>query len=362
MLAPSFNLIDRPAMGPTQHQYSPTTQVAEKVMRRIEIAKVSRPTATAARRPTADPLFQVARNLQDCLAFASFKAQNGWQDRTLSTIETEVTEKLSKRKRPYPEDLNTSDASSTLSEDASTSSRHTITKYRDPTRSYAAHRKRVRATSNTGRHTQSVSWSRENNVGCIPSMNRPHTVDVPFSSLQDSPMFDAPSTPPTHDDDLAVPAMQAPSSSIISSSPPRTPPPPAHRNLARPKQAGAELLHYLGEPHTPTVHVQHISSTVKDRPSTPAHHISSSRLQTPGNLSLLNGLLHTPGNFNLAEFCNVTPSPAQAQFGRVSLLGQSPVPSARRTLNFESSTHASPATQRQLGRGLALQLGDELRR
>lgn len=192
-------------------------------------------------------------------------------------------------------------------------------------------------------------------------MNKSHTVDVPFPSLQDSPMFDAPSTP-THEDDLGVPAMQEPSSSIISSSPPRTPPPPSHRNLTRSKQAGAELLHNLGEPQTPTVHVQHISSTVKGRPSTPPHHPSTTHLQTPGSFELFNHTLHTPGHFNLAEFCNVTPSPAQAQFGRVSLLGPSSVHSARRTLNFDNSTHASPIAQRQLGTALALQLGDELRK
>src|SRR2546429_167241 len=58
---------------------------------------------------------QVARNLQDCLALASFKAQNGWQDRTLRAIEPEVTEQL-KRKRPYSSSDILSDTSSSISE------------------------------------------------------------------------------------------------------------------------------------------------------------------------------------------------------------------------------------------------------
>lgn len=297
------------------------------------------------------------------MAFASFKAQNGWQDRTLSTIEPEITEKLSRRKRPHPDDLQTSDASSTVSDDLSSDSTHTITSFRDPARSYPESRKRLRAVSNVEMNAHSMNWGQDNHSLPQPSLvlDRSHTAEAAYPSLQDSPMFDAPSTP-ADEEDLNMPAMQEPSSSIISSSPPRTPP-PTRRNLTAPKQAGADLLQHLGQsPRTPAVHIHHISSTTRDRPSTPPHYLTAGLLQTPGNLGLFNGALSTPGNFNLAEFCNVTPSPAPAQFGRVSMLGRTPTRSTRRTLNFDTFSLPSPSSQPSSSRGLALHLGEELSR
>lgn len=337
-------------MAPTQqHHMSTTAQVAEKVMRRIEIAKV-------------------ARNLQDCLAFASFKAQNGWQDRTLSTIEPEITEKLARRKRPYPEDINIPDNSTTGSEGVHSSSSQPAVSS-DPAQSYAESRKRVRASSSSGleRSGQHAGW-RQNSVitQSSPVPDRPHTMEAAsYPSLQDSPMFDAPSSPEEGEHENKIPSMQEPSSSIISSSPPRTPP-PNRRTLTNTKQAGADLLLYLANsPRTPAVHVQHISSTSKD-PATPPHqhtNLPSSVMQTPGNLGLFNGALQTPGNFNLADFCNVTPSPGQAQFNHQSTpaMGRTPHRSTRRGLNFDSLVPPSPSNSKQ-SQGLALHLGEELNR
>lgn len=345
MSALGFDPIDTMAMDPTQRQHSLVTQAAQKIMRRIEIAKVSSPASTADR-STADPSLQVVRDLQDCLAFASFKAQNGWQDCTLDTIEPDVAEKLSRRKSAYRKDSNTSSVCSTLLEDARTSLRHGITDYRGSARSYAEHRKRVRATFDTGRHTQSVSCAQEHNVGYVPSMNRPRTVDVPFPPLQNSLMFDTASVPP-HIVDLAVSATQEHPSSVVSSSSPETPLPTAHRIHVHSKQAGAELLHYLGEPQTSATYVHHISSTAQGQPST-LHYVSSSRPQTPVDYALLNSAPHTPSNFDLAEFCNITPPPVPAHSSRVCLVGQSFAHTARCTLDLESSTYASPAAQWQL--------------
>ncbi|KAK5942605.1 hypothetical protein PMZ80_005170 [Knufia obscura] len=337
-------------MAPTQQQQPmDANHVAEKITRRIEIAKV-------------------ARNLQDCLAFASFKSINGWEARTLSSIEPELTEKLARRKRPYPEDLNTSDSSSTFSENIlGPSSQPVISNSAQP---YVESRKRVRASSSSRLEGGGLraGWAQNNGMTQLsPVLDRPQTMDAPYPSLQDSPMFDAPSASEDEDQDAGMPAMQEPSSSVISSSPPRTPP-PARRNLANTKQAGADLLLYLANsPRTPVVHVHHISSTSKDHPSTPPHqhaNLPSSVMQTPGNLGLFNGALQTPGNFNLAEFCNVTPSPAQAQFNKhgTPALGRTPQRSARRCLNFDALAPPSPPHQRQDSRGLALQLGDELQR
>ena len=174
-------------------------------------------------------------------------------------------------------------------------------------------------------------------------------------------MFDAPSAE-DEDQENHVP----PSSSIVSSSPPRTPP-PNRPHLAGTKQASADLLLYLANsPRTPAVHVRHISSATKGMPTTPPHQYATlpSSAMTPGNLGLFNGALQTPGNFNLADFCNVTPSPAQAQFkhDRTPLPGATPYRTTRRSLNFDALLPPSPSDARKASQGLALNLGDNLNR
>lgn len=286
----------------------------------------------------------------------------------MSSIEPEITEKLARRKRPYPEDLNASDSSSTISDDVLGLPSQLVVS--NSAQSYSESRKRVRASTSSRLETGGphAGWGQNNGMAqSSPVLDRSQTMDAPYPSLQDSPMFDAPSASEDEDQDANVPAMQEPSSSIVSSSPPRTPP-PTRGNLANTKQAGADLLLYLASsPRTPSVHVQHISSTSKTHPSTPPRqhvNLPSSAMQTPSNLGLFNGALQTPGNFNLADFCNVTPSPAQAQFNRNSTpaLGRTPHRSARRSLNFDALAPPSPSDRRKPSRGLALELGDELER
>ncbi|KIX07620.1 uncharacterized protein Z518_02273 [Rhinocladiella mackenziei CBS 650.93] len=357
-------------MASQQHPYA-AAQVAEKVMRRVEIAKV-------------------ARNLQDCLAFASFKAQNGWQDRTLSTIEPEFTEKL-KRKRPFIEDDIPSDASSgtddefipTSSIASNRFSKPASTTFKVPEPPFVA-RKRVRSSSTTGLERQSSScttWKQDHRLAqSSPLLGRSqssqknsllHTdpAGVP-NSHDDSPMFDVHSDDEDHD--LPMPSFaNEPSSSILSSSPPRTPPPTKHLLNVNAKQAGADLLLYLANSpsRSPAIHVHRASTSSKDPPSTPPQHsrLPSSVMTTPGtHLGLFNGALQTPAqNFNLADFCNVTPSPAQPQWGsRTPNIAKTPSRFARRSLNFDSvqPSTASPTLSRKTptSQGLALQLGDEL--
>ncbi|KAG5440637.1 hypothetical protein PCK2_000347 [Pneumocystis canis] len=61
---------------------------------------------------------------------------------------------------------------------------------------------------------------------------------------------------------------------------------------------------------------------------------------------------HTPQNFDLSDFVNITPSPAQAVWTRTPT-------SARKRLTFDTSNAASPATPDSL-RLDALELGKEL--
>ena len=180
-------------------------------------------------------------------------------------------------------------------------------------------------------------------------------------------MFDVHSE--DEDLDLAVPSFaHEPSSSILSSSPPRTPPPTRRPHSVHPKQAGADLLLYLANSPSRSPAIIHHAS--REPPSTPPSqhtHLPSSVMTTPGNsLGLFNGALHTPGqNFNLADFCNVTPSPAQAQWGgRTPNIAKTPSRFAKRSLNFDTlqPPSGSPTLARKppTSQGLALQLGDEL--
>ena len=176
-------------------------------------------------------------------------------------------------------------------------------------------------------------------------------------------MFDVPSDDEDHDHQRG--SFVEPSSSIVSSSPPRTPP-PTRRNHQNSKHSGADLLLYLANSpsRSPAINITHISSSSKEAPSTPPSqhaHLPSSVMNTPGaSMGLFNGALQTPGpNFNLADFCNVTPSPAQAQWG-----SRTPSRLGPRALNFDSlhPPTNSPNLQRKppTSQGLALQLGEEL--
>lgn len=323
-------------------------------------------------------IFQVARNLQDCLAFASFKAQNGWQDRTLSTIEPEFTEKL-KRKRPFLEDDLPSDGSSPDDEFLPMSSiaNNRFSKpsngaFKVPEHPFGG-RKRVRASSIGLEKSNTTTWKQDPRLaqsspvlGRSQSFQDHNLFQAQLAALpqnqEDSPMFDVHSDDEENDHPMPSFANE-PSSSILSSSPPRTPPPTKHLLNANAKQTGADLLLYLANsPRSPAVRV------AREPPSTPPSqhtHLPSSVMTTP-QLGLFNGALQTPGqNFNLADFCNVTPSPAQAQWGgRTPNLAKTPSRfAARRSLNFDTlQPGGSPTLQRKTNnsRGLALELGEEL--
>ncbi|RMD39461.1 hypothetical protein DV735_g5662, partial [Chaetothyriales sp. CBS 134920] len=352
-------------MSASQHPFA-ASQVAEKVMRRIEIAKV-------------------ARNLHDCLAFASFKAQNGWQDRTLKSLQPEMTEKL-KRKRPRFDEEDTASEASGFSDDPictapashrrsrpSTAAAQKLPDLEYPT---TTTRKRVRSASSTfAAGSRPWSWRQSNGLpqtspALVNARDGFDADTTPRPAQEDSPMFDAPSDDEGHGAPLPSFA-GGQSSSIISSSPPRTPP-PVRRQAPAAKQSGADLLLYLANSpsRSPAVHVAQLSSSSKPAPSTPPPqhtHLPSSILNTPGqNMGLFNGALQTPGhNFNFADFCNVTPSPGEAHWGSRTP-GPAKTPSRLNYSRFESDNLGLPINnsllqrQRPGSQGLALQLGEEL--
>ena len=167
------------------------------------------------------------------------------------------------------------------------------------------------------------------------------------------------------------------SSSIVSSSPPRTPPPNRSRlvgdtKAAHSTQGGADLLLYLANSPTPArVAGGGKQSGAPDfLPSTPPtqHAGLPSLISTPGGGVTTN--FGTPSQgFNLADFVNVTPSPAQVQWPSRTPRAAPKTPvggkEVRKRLNFDSlvpPTGCSPASKSPEKRpGLALQLGEELR-
>ncbi|GAM83301.1 hypothetical protein ANO11243_012880 [Dothideomycetidae sp. 11243] len=166
--------------------------------------------------------------------------------------------------------------------------------------------------------------------------------------------------------------------SMIQSSPPRTPPPQRHlvhkesnvswSRTPRTGEEGADLLMFLATSPTP----QNGPRTQIVPPSTPPHRttpLPSSIMNTPGNSNNLFGLPNTPSNnFNFADFCNVTPSPAQPQWPKTPATAKTPlaVSSARRRLNFDNLLPPSMSPcmpSRDASRkdtGLGMDLGGEL--
>ncbi|KAL1991382.1 hypothetical protein VTN49DRAFT_5374 [Thermomyces lanuginosus] len=232
-----------------------------------------------------------------------------------------------------------------------------------------ASRKRVRSNSITERPTKlpKMSWKSAHDLpASSPGFSRhmpiysnhPPTVDSSSSVHVTSDEENDPEPPPSSYGEV--------SSSMISSSPPRTPPPKPAR-LARidkdidAENSGADLLLYLANSPTPA---RNNSKQTPHPPSTPpSRYAGPSLTPTPGG-----GLFNfgTPKEqFNLSDYVNVTPSPAQRQLSSRTPGNLSKTPllrSARKSLNFDNLMPPgleSPTERRSSG--LPLELGEELR-
>lgn len=365
------------AMAAPQNPSYPGSDIAEKVLRRAEIAKV-------------------ARNLQDRLALANFKAQNGWQNRTLRAIEPEVTEQL-RRKRPYSSGDRLSDASSTSSEeylhdisspltgpafsDDMPGSHHSrCSQLKVPSFSFSqgsGSHKRLRSSFNTQplkTSTRKRSWKQKYDLPqSSPVFQRPQ---LALSNLNHSFVSDAATIPEPrhirsstfssrtviHDDEEDLPVYSfnhcQSSPGMVASSPLRTPSPTQHR-IREPhaKETGADLLVYLANSpsrspaidHRPSHPTRRTVNAVEPPSTPPSQHntttndnsLPSSFLSTPTTNATNNlALFSTPGQqFNFADFVNVTPSPAQAPWGaRTPVVNKTPAATwvARRGLNFDA--------------------------
>ncbi|KAL1303128.1 hypothetical protein AAFC00_006561 [Neodothiora populina] len=376
--------------------------VASKVIRRIEVSKMT-------------------RALQNRLALANVKIKHGWENLSIDTIEPQIDQQLNKRKRPISSaDSSLSEASSSVSSrfhsiNGFVSSPITAPMFSDEVprsgSNYSNKRPRVAdysrfpASSNQGgRKTRSAavvqSWKRNHRLPESSPVyhtrhshfNRStHVSKLSFISEGTTIPDDALSPEQSEDDDADLPVLsfnvtaasfqQPPHPTNINSSPPQTPP-RSRRNLdksthiswsrtPRTGDDGADLLMYLATSPTPAN-----TGTAKTRiipPSTPPSKttpLPSSMMSTPGGTNGLFGFgFNTPSqNFNFSDFCNVTPSPAQGTWPKTPGTAKTPnaAREARRKLNFDSllPPSSSPEVTRTSNArktDLSMELGGVLR-
>lgn len=351
----------------------------------------------------------MTRALQNRLALASVKIQNGWDTTPLDTLEPRIELEL-KRKRPGSSNCGLSDTSSSVSERyvpaghvdsspltapifsddgpksgssrSSKRSRHVPAAVPAPfpSRKRPALLQKPRAAS----HSYRNSWKRSHRLPESSPSYRSHSLRLTTSQHGASlSLVSEVSTVPdgafsvshSEDDDSDLPLH--PFHRQIRSSPPRiprTPSPDVARSArlrSRPFNAAsrnedADLLMFLATSPSPAVPGKRMNPPSTPPPAkTP---LPSSMLNTPGGGSshLVGFGAATPGMW--ADFVNFTPSPAQAAWRTPGAAAKTPLAAreARRRLNFDSlmppSNGASPELLGAEGKvnGLGMELGGEL--
>ena len=340
----------------------------------------------------------MSRRLQDCLALASYKNRHGFDRMSFSYVESQYHDQLRKR-ADGSSSVVSSESSSTSSSDYPSHTRqlqsspltnHLFSddtyfqsgdhgprkrarfeeQYLGPTPKASKGKSKKRSKSSI--NTMGRNWKTEFALpDSSPLANRfqqdfrtSHGPNVSFASgtptIPTSPRFglslddDEPRLPPT----------------FHSSPPPSTPPPSLPRGLRNRKslntvngEEGADLLLYLATSPSPARPRGNSRAFPPSTPPSKNAQLPSSMLNTPGNSY---NLFSTPGqNFNFAEFCNVTPSPAQGAFGSLTPgVARTPLAAkeARRKLNFESPVLNGSPTMTRTGKrtGLGMELGGEL--
>ncbi|KAI5204207.1 hypothetical protein E4T39_03783 [Aureobasidium subglaciale] len=352
--------------------------VANRVMRRLEVSKMT-------------------RALQDRLALANVKIKHGWENLSIDTIEPHIDQQLKRKRTASSINDSYSDTSSSVSSrfhsvggmasspltapifsddmprlGSSHSSLHGSTHSSKRPRFTDAHRYPA-SSSQTGRKTRSAlavqSWKKSHKLPESSPVyhNRtaifPSTLHVPklsFISEGSSLIDDAPSPELSEDDDTDLPvhSFQVDHDLYnIHSSPPKTPPPQHRFSRTTKDSEHAESLILLYQ--SPTANgVNTARSLAPSTPPSKTTPLPSSMMHTPGGSNGLFGFaLTTPSNnLNFADFCNVTPSPAQVNWAAT----KSPL-SARephRKLNFDGllQSGSSPEVARHSNGG-NLELG-----
>ena len=337
----------------------------------------------------------MSRKLQDRLALASYKAKNGLDSMSFSMVEAQFESSASRDRTssivssgsstpsdgsdslPYSRPFHSSPVTARIYSDIlSSQGRSEIPRkrarferqYTAPTPISSVKRSRKQGepqSSPIRKHKPVLSASSPLESRYPAEFNTAEAPHFSFvssaSTISDSPPFD-----PSSHDTFELPA-------AFHGSPPRTPPPSRPRGLKARKtdmshgEEGADLLLYLATSPSPARAMKGAPRTLA--PSTPPMNhatLPSSMINTPGGSHNLLGFSTPAQNFNFAEFCNVTPSPAQAAFSRTPGPSKTPLAAseARRRLNFDSLL--PPSGSPNLSRtghetGLGMDLGGELK-
>lgn len=352
----------------------------------------------------------MTRALQNRLALANVKIKHGWENLSIDAIEPQIDEHL-KRKRPSSSTDTTSDSASSISDrfhaaNAFNSSPLTAPMFSDDVdRCGSSHgAKRLRgggaramlpaSGSQTGRRLRnsagSQSWKRSYQLpesspvyhakhARFPAQ---HVSKLSFISEGSTVADETLSPELSEDDDTDLPVHSFHlRPSHIQSSPPRTPPPQRRllnkaanvswSRTPRTGEEGADLLMYLATSPTPAnMGANKTRILAPTTPPSKATPLPSSMMSTPGGggFGLFGFAPATPSNnFNLADFCNVTPSPAQGNWPRTPAATKTPLTTreARRKINFDALVPptSSPSMTRSPNAretGLGMELGGEL--
>ncbi|KAH8661359.1 hypothetical protein BGZ60DRAFT_455157 [Tricladium varicosporioides] len=380
--------------SPWKRQQQPEV-VVDKVLRRAEMGKIG-------------------RKLKARLAFAQYKAERGWEDLTLDTIEPKVEEELRLRRPASSGDLLSDSSSSTASEFPYTNTRHLMSsplkggtifsdeigprsgslggtghRKRNFHNSFdlpssGSSRKRLRSSpAPRSISTNSNSWKTQRQlIQSSPIKSRKQT-HFTTSSGPNLSFYRGSSHIPddfqstnfaavSDDEENTLPAH----SFSIRSSPPSTPPPVRNRGglgrrnkdkAGKSGEEGADLLLYLATSPSPA---NPSTRACMQPPSTPPPKnpaLPSSMMTTPGggsNLLSVFGGPNTPSQaFDFSDFVNITPSPAQKAWPRTPRTLKTPLTVARKRLTFDNPN--SPTLNGSLRdntkhTGLGMQLGGDL--
>lgn len=349
----------------------------------------------------------MTRALQDRLALANVKIQNGWENMSLDAIEPQVEARM-KKKRPASSVDTISDTASTTSSRLHSSSGFgssplTAPMFSDEFRSGGSV-KRLRpldfnsfASSGaaTGRRNRfsargQQTWKKNHDLPESSPIKHTKHAQFPSNNVQSlsfvseaSTVPDEPPSPEFSEDDdadLPVHSFRLNPATRITSSPPRTPPTEGrfhhrqHISWSRtPKTSdeGADLLVYLANSpsagNSRTIRPAHAQPQPPSTPPCKSTPLPSSHMTpgTTGNSIFAFGPQTPSTNFKFEDFVNVTPSPAQAPWTRTPVAGRTPsTATARRRLNFDTllpPTSSPSMTRQNRGEGLGMELGGELR-
>jgi hypothetical protein len=351
----------------------------------------------------------MTRALQNRLALASIKIQNGWGTLPLQSLEPQIEQEL-KRKRPTSSSNGgLSDSSSSASDPlfpsaALDSSPLTAPVFSDDLARSGGSLGSKRARRDGYRSTHHPNPRRVSSMSHAPSWKKAHRLPASspafrghgsrFASNPDLSFVaevddGALSHSEEDDSDLPLHSFQVAASREIRSSPPpripRTPSPDMARSArlrGKPFNANArsddaaDLLMFLAASPSPAAGGRaKRESAAMNPPSTPPQKttpLPSSMLSTPGggNGGFLGMGATTPGGlgFSFSDYLNVTPSPAQAAWRTPGGVARTPLvrEGARRRLNFDAlmppsagNTPELPPAEGKLT-GLGMELGGEL--